>query len=81
MKRLQLTDKEIFMMVNDPPTSVLHIQLLIEDSEERLTEDQVTEILQTIARLLLPPPEIDSTEPNESVEEEEEIQEESLVEA
>lgn len=55
MKRFKLTDNEIFNMVNDPPTSLLHIQLLIEDSEERLTEDQVNEILQTIQRLLLPP--------------------------
>lgn len=76
MKRFQLNDNEIFMMVNDPPTSVLHIQLLIEDSEERLTEDQVNDILLTISRLLLPFAEMDN---NESVEEEE-IQDGEAVE-
>lgn len=54
MKNFKLTDNEIFMMVNDPPTSLLHIQLLVEDSEERLTEDQITEILQFTERFLLP---------------------------
>lgn len=42
------------MMVNDPPTSALHIQLQIEDSEERLTEDQVQKILELSQKLLLP---------------------------
>lgn len=32
-------------MVNDPPSSALHIQLQIEDSEERLSEDQVNELI------------------------------------
>lgn len=78
MKKFQLTDNEIFMMVNDPPTSVLHIQLLIEDSEERLTEDQVTDILQTINRLLLPASE--NTEPSSNTIEEDELQEEVHLE-
>ncbi|XP_004520894.1 DNA-directed RNA polymerase III subunit RPC9 [Ceratitis capitata] len=46
----KLTTTECLMMVNDPPTSALHIQLLIEDSEERLTEDQVNELLQIVAK-------------------------------
>lgn len=56
MRKFKVTDSEIFMMVNDPPTSLLHIQLLVEDSEVRLTEDQITEILQITERLLLPAP-------------------------
>ncbi|XP_053950252.1 DNA-directed RNA polymerase III subunit RPC9 [Anastrepha ludens] len=46
----KLTTTECLMIVNDPPTSALHIQLLIEDSEERLTEEQVNELLQIVAR-------------------------------
>ncbi|XP_011189270.1 DNA-directed RNA polymerase III subunit RPC9 [Zeugodacus cucurbitae] len=46
----KLTTTECLMMVNDPPTSALHIQLLIEDSEERLSEEQVNEILQIVAK-------------------------------
>lgn len=69
MRKFKLTENEIFTMVNDPPTSLLHIQLLIEDSEERLTEDQVTEILQITERLLIPPPvQETSTDPDTSAE-------------
>ncbi|XP_067641982.1 DNA-directed RNA polymerase III subunit RPC9 [Eurosta solidaginis] len=46
----KLTTTECLMMVNDPPMSALHIQLLIEDSEERLSEEQVSELLQIVAR-------------------------------
>lgn len=58
------------MMVNDPPTSLLHIQLLIEDSEERLTEEQVTEILEIVKNTLLP-----QSPEEEDVDEEEEEEE------
>ncbi|KAM7348581.1 RNA polymerase III subunit I isoform 2-T2 [Cochliomyia hominivorax] len=46
MQQYKLTTNECLMMVNDPPTSALHIQLLIEDSEERLTEEQVNNIIE-----------------------------------
>uniref|UniRef100_A0A1A9VUK8 DNA-directed RNA polymerase III subunit RPC9 n=1 Tax=Glossina austeni TaxID=7395 RepID=A0A1A9VUK8_GLOAU len=55
MEFYKLMPKECLMMINDPPTSALHIQLLIEDSEERLTEEQVNEILQ-ISRKHFPGP-------------------------
>lgn len=45
VKPFNLTKSECLMMINDPPSSALHIQLQIEDSEERLTEDQVNEII------------------------------------
>lgn len=41
-------------MVNDPPKSPLHIQLLVEDSEERLTEDQVKAVLDVVRQWLIP---------------------------
>uniref|UniRef100_A0A182PP29 DNA-directed RNA polymerase III subunit RPC9 n=1 Tax=Anopheles epiroticus TaxID=199890 RepID=A0A182PP29_9DIPT len=51
MKEFNLTKNECLMMVNDPPSSPLHIQLMIEDSDERLTEEQVTRILEHAAKL------------------------------
>lgn len=60
MKPYKLTTNELLMMVNDPPTSALHIQLLVEDSEERLTEDQVNEIIE-IAKKHFPGPPAESS--------------------
>lgn len=42
------------MLVNDPPFAALHIQLLIEDSEERLSEEEVARILEMSRKWLLP---------------------------
>jgi RNA polymerase Rpb4 len=76
MKRFALTKNECLMLVNTPPTTALHIQLvsleivesavpfvthisrfyqIIEDSEERLTDEQVNEILELTAKTILPP--------------------------
>ncbi|XP_037808983.1 DNA-directed RNA polymerase III subunit RPC9 isoform X2 [Lucilia sericata] len=55
MQPYKLTTNECLMMVNDPPSSALHIQLLIEDSEERLTEEQVAQIIE-IAKTHFPGP-------------------------
>uniref|UniRef100_A0A182IQK1 DNA-directed RNA polymerase III subunit RPC9 n=1 Tax=Anopheles atroparvus TaxID=41427 RepID=A0A182IQK1_ANOAO len=51
MKQFNLTKNECLMMVNDPPLSPLHIQLMIEDSDERLTEEQVAKILELAGKL------------------------------
>lgn len=53
VKPFNLTKSECLMMVNDPPSSALHIQLQIEDSEERLTEDQVNEVIRTAQQWLV----------------------------
>lgn len=50
----RLTKSEILTMVNDPPTIALHIQLIVEDSEERLTETQVDELIELSKKYLLP---------------------------
>lgn len=50
------------MMVNDPPTTSLHIQLMVEDSEERLTEEQVTEIIDVVQQWLIPQQQLASEE-------------------
>lgn len=54
MKPYKLSKTESLQMVNDPPTTALHIQLLIEDSEERLTEDEVAQIIEISKQYLLP---------------------------
>jgi len=43
-----LNKNEKLMMINSPPTTALEIQLMIEESEERLTEEQVQRLLQII---------------------------------
>ncbi len=53
VKPFNLTKSECLMMVNDPPSSALHIQLQIEDSEERLTEDQVNEVIRIAQQWLV----------------------------
>lgn len=54
IKPFKLTKPECLLLVNDPPTTPLHIQLLIEDSEERLSEEEVTQIIETCRQWLLP---------------------------
>lgn len=53
IKKFNITKNECLMMINDPPTSPLHIQLLIEDSEERLTEEQVNQIIEIVGKYLI----------------------------
>lgn len=54
MKPFKLSKAECMMLVNDPPTTPLHIQLQIEDSEERLSEEAVTQIIELAKEWLLP---------------------------
>lgn len=51
MKQFNLTKNECLMMINDPPVSALHIQIMIEDSDERLTDEQVNYIIECAAKL------------------------------
>lgn len=53
------------MMVNDPPTTPLHIQLLVDDSEERLSEDEVAQIIEIVKQWLLPKDEEEEDEEDE----------------
>lgn len=61
MKPYKLTKAELLMMVNDPPSTPLHIQLQIEDSEERLSEEEVTQIIE-ISKQWLSPQELPSSQ-------------------
>lgn len=51
-----LTKNEIIQLVNIRPQTAVEIQLLIEDSEERLSEEQVQRIIEII-KLYIPGPE------------------------
>ncbi|CAH1970852.1 unnamed protein product [Acanthoscelides obtectus] len=46
----KLHKTELLMIINNPPITPLEIQFIVEESEERLTEDQVQEILAIIAK-------------------------------
>ncbi|CAO1397837.1 unnamed protein product [Diamesa serratosioi] len=62
IKRFNITKSEALNMVNEPPTAPLHIQLIVEDSEERLTDDQVEEIITLSKRYLILEPKDDAEE-------------------
>ncbi|XP_058444100.1 DNA-directed RNA polymerase III subunit RPC9 [Malaya genurostris] len=55
MKQFNLTKNECLMMINDPPGSALHIQIMIEDSDERLTDEQVNLIIEYASKLRASP--------------------------
>lgn len=57
IKPFKLTKSECMLLINDPPSTPLHIQLQIEDSEERLTEEAVSQIIELSKEWLIPKPE------------------------
>lgn len=49
-----LTKSEILLMINDPPSLPLHINLIVEDSDDRgLTEAQINELILLSRKYLL----------------------------
>lgn len=50
LEPFNLNKTEKLMFINNPPTSALEIQLMVEESEERLTEEQVQKILEILSQ-------------------------------
>ncbi|KAB0793912.1 hypothetical protein PPYR_01148 [Photinus pyralis] len=67
LEPFNLSKNEKLMIINSPPTTALEIQLMIEESEERLTEEQVNEILKIV---VLHFPHVQKVEENEDETEE-----------
>ncbi|KAL3108049.1 hypothetical protein niasHT_018211 [Heterodera trifolii] len=52
LKKFKLTGAEIIQIVNLRPKQAVEVQLIVEESEERLTEEQVDELVETIINSL-----------------------------
>ncbi|KAK4874489.1 hypothetical protein RN001_013849 [Aquatica leii] len=66
LEPFNLNKSEKLMLINSPPTTALEIQLMIEESEERLTEEQVKQVLDIIIEHF---PHVQKQDDNEEVEE------------
>ena len=79
MKDFELTKAEKLQLLNNRPTSMVEMYLMVEETEERMTEEQMSQLMNAIVTHLPgPEPEVVAAEESGEAEEEEEGGEEEV---
>ena len=67
-RSLQLSKEEVVQLINHRPCSAVEIQLLLDNSEERFSEDQVDKLLEIVDECLPAPPQDEEENEEDAVE-------------